>query len=283
MSNYRNKILQEYRRLGSGKYRKKSRKIVLEGYHLLNEALRAGIEVETVLFTPGFLQKKANQELLSEAGGKARLLEVTPRLFQAVAQTENPQGIGAIARQPQDSTSLFMPQKKEKPREWGDGSFFLVLDGLQDPGNLGTIIRTAAAAAISGIFLLPGTVDPYNPKALRASMGGVFHLPLLPVHDVDLCLNYLDEHKIRLVAADPRGEQPYYVLDFSSRPHALIIGNESRGVRAPLLRKAEARAYIPLSGQIAALNAAVAASVFIFENQRQRKIKANPGFDGNRA
>lgn len=273
MSDSRNKILREYRRLGGGKYREKSGKFVLEGYYLLNEALRAGLAVETVLYTAEFLQREAHRELLSRAGGGARLVEVAPRAFQAVAQTENSQGIGAIARLPEESRSMFALEKEGNSWKRGEASFFLVLDGLQDPGNLGTIIRTAAAAAVSGIFLLPGTVEPYNPKALRASMGGIFYLPVVPVRELDSCLNFLAERKIRLVAADPRGEQPYYDLDYSSRSHALIVGNESRGVRPLLLEKAEIRAFIPLPGQIPALNAAVAASIFIFENQRQKEIK----------
>lgn len=278
MSNLRKKILREYRRLGGGKYREKSGKIVLEGLHLLKEALKAGVEIDAVLFTPEFLQKKANRELLTAAGGKIQLVEVPTRAFQTVAQTENPQGIGAIARLPHSDVSLPALAEKEDTREREQGrehgAFFLILDELQDPGNLGTIIRTAAAAAISGIFLLPGTVDPYNPKALRAGMGGIFYLPVMPVHDIESFLDFLAKREIRLVAADPGGEQPYHALDFSSRSHALIIGNESRGVRASLLRKAKIRAFIPLPGQIAALNAAVAASIFIFENLRQRESRS---------
>lgn len=340
MSNLTNKILQEYRRLGSGKYRKKSRKVILEGYHLLDEALEAGIDVETVLFTTHFLQKETNRELLNRAGEKARLMEVAPRLFHKIAQTENPQGVGAIACLPFRRGSLPAQAQKEQvlnnprgsigsksrspgranigeqrsglcygestgsedrfadragsrgnsasykdrlpDREKGEGfgqrdaAFYLILDGLQDPGNLGTIIRTAAAASINGIFLLPGTVDPYNPKTLRASLGGIFYLPVTMLsapQDEEACFSYMAEQGIQLVAADPAGKQPYHTLDFSSRPHAVIIGNENKGVRDSLLHKAEIRASIPLSGKITALNAAVAASIFIFENQRQREGK----------
>ncbi|MGI5823065.1 MAG: TrmH family RNA methyltransferase [Dethiobacteria bacterium] len=268
--NYKNKIVQEYRRLGRRKYRKKSGKIILEGYHLLNEALVAGIKIETVFFTAEFLQKDINQELLSKACSGIRLVEVTPRMFQAMAQTENPQGIGAIAFPPQN-VAVFPGEERKKfefPRD--SAHFYLILDELQDPGNLGTIIRTAAAAAINGIFLLPGTVEPYNPKALRASMGGIFYLPVIQVQEIDSCLGFLREQNMQLVAADPRGDRPYHMVNFSNRPSAVIIGNESRGVSKSLLKKADIRAYIPLQGKIAALNAAVASSVFIFESQRQK-------------
>lgn len=267
--NYRNKIMQEYRRLGRRKYRKKSRKIILEGYHLLNEALQAGVEIETVLFTAEFLQKNANQALLSRACSGTRLVEVTPRMFQNIAQTENPQGVGAIAYPPKN-VAVFPGEEKKFELSREHIHFYLILDELQDPGNLGTIIRTAAAAAISGIFLLPGTVELFNPKVLRASMGGIFYLPIMQVRDIDFCLAFLGERNVQLVAADPCGDRPYYMVDFSTRPSAVVIGNESRGVRKFLLKKASIRAYIPLKGKIAALNAAIASSVFIFESQRQK-------------
>lgn len=269
MTKIRKKILQEYRQLGTRKYRKKSGKIVLEGLHLLKEAFKAGVAIETVLFTPEFLQKEANRELLSKIGGKIKTVEVPARLFNSIAQTENPQGIGAVAHLPQKDLSL-LALNGENPLGQEHPAFFLILDELQDPGNLGTIIRTAAAAAINGIFLLPGTVEPYNPKALRASMGGIFYLPVIQVQEIDSCLGFLREQNMQLVAADPRGDRPYHMVNFSNRPSAVIIGNESRGVSKSLLKKADIRAYIPLQGKIAALNAAVASSVFIFESQRQK-------------
>ncbi|RJX28154.1 MAG: RNA methyltransferase [Dethiobacter sp.] len=257
----RDRIIKEYRLLGSRKYRKKSGKIILEGYHLLEEAFKAGAGVEAVLYTDEFMGKAVNRKLLARAG-KTRSIKVSTAIFNSIAQTDNPQGIGAIARIPGNEAD-FAP---------GDALLFLILDGLQDPGNLGTIIRTAAGAAIDGIFLLPGTVDPYNPKALRATMGGIFHLPVVQMDGISGCHKFLQERDLQLVVADPRGDVPYYHVDFT-RPSAIVIGNENRGVQEPLLKKAEVRAYIPLRGKIAALNAAVAASVFMFEYRRQREVK----------
>lgn len=214
----RNEIFKEYRKLGKRNYRKKSGKIILEGYHLLEEALKAGIELETILFTDEFQQKAANRELLARAG-KYVSIKISSQKFKEIAQTESPQGVGAIAR---------LPRPASIPAS-GSCHFVLILDGLQDPGNLGTIIRTAAGASIDGILLLPGTVDPYNPKALRASMGGIFHLPVLQVDTVENCCEFLAASNLQLIAADPRGENPYYSVDFT-RPSAVVIGNENRGI-----------------------------------------------------
>ena len=254
----KDRTIDEYRKLGSRKYRKKSGKIILEGYHLLAEALNAGIDIETILYTEEFTNRPINRELLARAG-QTKTVKISPRIFKAVAQTENPQGIGAIARLPHPKTHNIA----------GKGHLYLFLDGIQDPGNLGTIIRTAAGAAVDGIFLLPGTVEPCNPKVLRASMGGIFYLPVLPVDKIERSDKLFKNRGFQLVAADPRGDTPYYGVDFT-RPSAIIIGNENRGVDEKILKKADVRAYIPLKGKIAALNAAVAASVFIFESRRQR-------------
>ncbi len=255
----KDRTIKEYRKLGSPNYRKKSGKFVLEGYHLLKEAFNAGIEIEAILCTDEFMSRAVNRELLTRVG-KTGIIKVSSRIFKAIAQTESPQGVGAIAH---------LPRHKDNFTE-GNEHFILILDGIQDPGNLGTIIRTAAAASVDGIFLLPGTVEPYNPKALRAAMGGIFNLPVLQVAGIEHCCKFFTRKKFQLVAADPRGEIPYYNVDFS-RPSAVVIGNESRGVQDRLLKKANIRASIPLKGKIAALNAAVAASVFIFEYRRQQQ------------
>lgn len=254
----REQIISEFRKLGRRRsYRQKSGKIILEGYHLLEEALKANVELEFILYTDAFWQKPLNRELLARAG-KTASLKVSSKIFKAVAQTENPQGVGAIARIPRPEADLSA----------GNNHFFLILDAVQDPGNLGTIIRTAAAAAINGILLLPGTVDPYNPKALRATQGGIFYLPVLQADTIDSCCEVITKSDLQLIVADPEGEIPYYDVDFS-RPSAVVIGNENQGVQESLLEKADIRARIPLKGEISALNAAVAASIFIFEYRRQ--------------
>jgi len=253
----RERIISEYRKLGRRSYRQKSGRAILEGYHLLDEALKAKVELEFIIYTDAFQQKEINRKLLARAGNTASL-KVSSKLFKAIAQTENPQGVGGIARIPRWEAA-FSP---------GSERFFLILDALQDPGNLGTIIRTAAAAAIDGILLLPGTVDPYNPKALRATQGGIFYLPIMQFDTIESCFEFIRKNGLQLIAAAPEGDRPYYEVDFS-RPSAVIIGNESQGVRESLLKKADIRAKIPLKGKISALNAAVAASVFIFEYRRQ--------------
>ncbi|MEW5920607.1 MAG: RNA methyltransferase [Bacillota bacterium] len=254
-----NKVVREYRRLGTGRYRRKSGRVILEGVHLLREALNAGIAIEAVLFTSAFWAEAENRELLAQLRGTRRC-QLSDSVFNSIAQTESPQGVGAIAHIP----SLM------KENFWRKHDLFLlVLDRIQDPGNLGTIIRAAAAAAVDGVMLLPGTADPTNPKALRAGMGGNFYLPVIHANIFPNWPTFFKEQGIRLVAADPGGDIPYYKLAFET-PTALVIGNESKGVNAQLLEMAAVRTYIPMTGSIKSLNAAMAATLFIFERQRGR-------------
>ena len=257
MSSPKHRIVKEYRLLGKSRNRKKGGKVILEGSHLLREALTAGIEIEAILYTEGFLAAPENSELLVEAEGSYHYL-ISESIFNEIAQTESPQGVGVIARIP-SCTSEFLWKR--------DDPFLIVLDRIQDPGNLGTIIRTAAAAAVDGVLLLSGTADPTNPKALRAGMGGTFYLPLLHESELPHWPKLFAQQGIRLIAADPRGDVPYHAVDYSGAV-ALIIGNESRGVSRPLLERADVRAFIPLMGEISSLNAAVAAALFIFERQK---------------
>ncbi len=255
---FKNQAIKLYRLLGQRKYRLKHGLIVLEGYHLVNEAYRAGIKIKTVFYTGNFHKVSRNRRLL-ERLEKVNRIQLDGQTFHALAQTENPQGIGAIAVSPQFQQEILPEQ---------ENYFCLVLDAIQDPGNLGTIIRTAAAAATDGLILLPGTVDPFNPKALRASMGGVFYLPLVHCPDYIPWMEICRARRMQVVAADPEGACLYSQVNFQV-PTAVIIGNESKGISRPLLDTVDIFAKIPLQGKIASLNAAAAAAVFIFEKVRQ--------------
>jgi len=254
------RLIKEYRKMGLRKYRTQKGKMILEGVQLVKEALLAEVELESLLYTPQFAARPVAEELLAGVG-RGRAFSVDPITFASIAQTETPQGVVAIARVPERRTDIFFQKK----------GFYLILDRIQDPGNLGTIIRTAAAASVSGIILLQGTTDPYSPKVLRSSMGGFFYIPIVHEDDLPDWFENIKKQEIQLIAADPRGDIPYYNINFT-KPTAVLIGNESGGVGKMLLEKAEIKAYIPLKGKFNILNAAVAAAAFILENQRQRDL-----------
>ncbi len=253
------KLIKEYKKLGKRKYRQNEGRLLLEGFYLLEEAVKAGLKLEVVFYTDQFLQMQGAKTLLLEVG-HGNIIEVDEKVFKEISHTETPQGVGAIAH---------LPEKEHNFLKSKD-CLFLVIDGLQDPGNMGAIIRAAAAADLSGIFLRPGTVDPFNPKAVRASMGGIFYLPII-TEGFDSWLDIVEENNIHLIAAHVHGDTPHYEVNYTL-PCGIIIGNESSGVSDTLLARAAIKASIPLSGKIDSLNAAMAASVFIFEAMRQRQV-----------
>lgn len=255
-----NTYIKEYRRLaGSRKYRRGAGKLALEGPHLVKEALAAGLVPEVVIFTRNFLDAGGNN-ILSNLPDGARQYLVSPSLFARLADTETPQEVAAII--PFSAPEL--PAIMTRPL-----SLVLILDRLQDPGNMGTIVRTASAAGVDALFYGPGTVDPYSPKALRSSAGALFHLPPVTVEEPLQLVKLLQGSGMLVLAAQPQGGQIYWEIDYR-RKVTLLIGSESSGLSPELSAAADLAVSIPQSSPLDSLNAAVAAAVLVYEVLRQR-------------
>lgn len=215
-----------------------------EGPHLLEEALRANAEVQAVI-----VAESARTDIGSS---HIRVLRVSDATFAGLASTESPQGILALVRPPKWALTDLLR----------DPALIVVLDGIQDPGNAGAILRAAEAFGATGVVLLKGSVNPYNPKCLRASAGSIFRLPLVAsVTVLDL--------PVALYAADPRATKLIADADLRS-PCALVVGSEGRGVSPELAARAMGL-RIPTS-QVESLNAAVATGILLYEARRQRGI-----------
>jgi TrmH family RNA methyltransferase len=240
------------------KQREDERAFVVEGVRLVEEALAAHWQVELALFTDQ-LSARGQDALrkIEEAG--AEVAEIPPRLMEQIAGTETPQGLLAILRQREAA----LPQPLH---------FVLVADALRDPGNLGTLLRSAAAAGVQAVILAPGTTDAFAPKVLRAGMGAHFSMPLLR----------LDWEEIRALCKEKtRPALQVYLAEASKgaviwdadlgKPLALVIGGEAEGVSPQAQALADGNLMIPMPGGSESLNAAVAASVLLFEVLRQRR------------
>jgi TrmH family RNA methyltransferase len=184
------------------------------------------------------------------------IYEVPGQLFNKIAATENPQGIMAVANMRNITLeSLELEDDKEL--------LFVVLDRIQDPGNMGTIIRTSEGAKADAIILTKGSVDPYNDKVLRATMGAIFHLPIIQCKD-DAWIEYLKEKNVRLIAADLNTDKTYVDIDYDGSI-GIIIGNEANGIDEKILYNADEKVIIPILGKIESLNAAMAAGILIYK------------------
>ena len=187
------------------------------------------------------------------------VIKVSDHVFEKISSQKSPQGMLAVVRT--------LSYKKEDITK--DVPLILILEDIQDPGNVGTIFRTAEAAGVSGIILTPGCADPLSPKVVRSSMGAIFRIPFTIENDLPGCISRLEEKGITCFAARLDAAESYDKCDLAS-PCALLIGNEGNGLSKQVIDKASKGIFIPMSGKTESLNAAVSASILSYEARRQR-------------
>jgi TrmH family RNA methyltransferase len=228
---------------------------VAESFHLLEEALRSGCEVKAVLAAES---ARPAAETLLRGHPAIRLVALPDALFQRLAATETSQGVIALVRPP----AWTMEQL------FRGSPLVVVLDGVQDPGNAGAIVRAAEAFGATGALFVKGSASPHNPKTLRASAGSLFRLPCLHGVDAAAAREALERNKLALYAGVPtRSSRSIAAVDLTARC-ALIVGNEAHGVSREL-RAAAIEVFIPTVG-VESLNAAMAAGIMLYEARRQR-------------
>ena len=250
------------RRLAQRGFRQKEKKFLVEGVRLVEEAFASDWRLESFVYTPEALQLDRSAQLLKEAENRCQqVLQVTPGIMAEISDTETPQGILAVLWQPEYALADVLPP--------GQIPLVVVVDGVQDPGNLGTIIRSADAAGATGVILLKGTVDLYNPKTLRSTMGSLFHLPVIPGEEAPNALEYLASAGVSLILGDPAGSTPIDHINLQQAV-ALVVGNEGAGPGNEALQFKHNKAAIPMPGRAESLNVAMAASIMLYEAVRQR-------------
>ncbi|ADW69410.1 TrmH family RNA methyltransferase [Granulicella tundricola] len=247
-----NPRLKQLRAAFQGQARLSSGLIAVEGEHMVEEALKSGQALKTV-----FLSER--MELPAYVPASVEVVSVASDVFASIAETRTPQGIAALLVPPAHSV--------EKMLEGPGEALILIAVGLQDPGNLGTLIRSAEAFGATGVLTTPGTVSPWNQKAMRASAGSVFRLPVA-VATPD-AMETLEQQGIKLLAAMKDDAVAIGEADLTVGS-AILIGNEGAGLNEDWLRLADQRVTIPCPGWVESLNAAVAGSILLYEASRQR-------------
>jgi TrmH family RNA methyltransferase len=236
-------------------------KFLLEGIHLIQEAVQANIELEAILYSQerGYPPELEDASLLS-----CDSIAVSEAVLAKCADTQTPQGVVAVAFKPKGSTAQIL--------ELAD-ALVIVIDGVQDPGNLGTIIRSADAVGASAVVIGLGTVDLYNPKTVRSTMGSLFHLPIIEADLLEL-LPLARDKGIQLVSTSLQAKQHCYELDMTPSTW-FIVGNEGSGVSPKLQSFVTKQIIIPMQGKAESINVAMAATVLLFEAARQRHLYTN--------
>jgi TrmH family RNA methyltransferase len=258
LTSAKNPLLKEVRRAASRGTLTTEGYCIAETFHLLEEALRSDCSIGAVISAESV---RSTVEMNVKGLQNINLIRVPDALFAELSATEASQGVMALVR----------PPSWELDHVFRGQSLVVILDGIQDPGNAGAILRAAEAFGATGALFLKGSVSPYNPKAIRSSAGSVFRLPLITGFDENIACAAIEQRRIDTYAAMPRGDRSLPDVDLARRC-AIIIGGEGRGVSAKIGSIAR-NVRIPTTG-VESLNAAMAAGILLYEARRQRQLKA---------
>jgi len=253
------KIIVLVKRLKEKKYRDREGFFLIEGPHLVEEALKSSFGFEFALFS-----EKAPKDIVAAIEEKdIPSYFVDNGTMKDISDTENNQGVIGVI--PKLAYSLKDIKRDSKQP-------IVVCDGIQDPGNLGTIIRTASATGCSAVITSPDSADVYNPKTVRSTGGAIFHIPVVTGENMESAVNGLASSGFKVFCAEPSGGKDLYSTDLSKK-FVIVIGNEGGGVRSGVRKLCDGAITIPISNSTESLNAAVAAAVILFEALRQRALK----------
>jgi TrmH family RNA methyltransferase len=228
----------------------------IESLKLIEEALRSGLHLESIFFSEA--GKSIGAKLLPQIADRTEAVILPDALFKSITPSDSPQGVAALVKLPPYSSDQLLDGAVDGP--------LIVASGLQDPGNLGTILRSAEAFGAAGIFLTEGTVSPYNWKVLRGSAGSIFRLPFFQIKS-DALMPLLRKRGIRTVATSSHQGTPLPEMSWTL-PFAVFIGNEGAGLPRELTRQMDETLRIPQAREVESLNAGVAASIVLYEAAR---------------
>jgi TrmH family RNA methyltransferase len=265
ITSFRNPRVKLLRSLRQRKYRQREGQYLIEGIRIVEEALTAGAAVDTLVYAPDLLVSERARALVERVEPERRLA-LSGDLFRSLSERQQPQGIAAAVRF-DDRPLTDIPLAQDL--------LVIVAHQLRDPGNLGSIIRTADAAGASGLVVVGPAVDLYDPRTVRATMGSLYALPLVRLADEDPLLPWYEgmrEAGLRLlvVASSARGSQVHFEVDYR-RPLVLLVGSERHGLPASMCETANATVRLPQAGRATSLNVSAATAALVYEIVRQRQ------------
>lgn len=232
---------------------------LIEGSHLIETAIFSSLAaIKRVFFTEAFTAKKESQRILEQMPLIEKVM-ITGQILSLLTDTDSPQGVAAL---------INYKASKLEDLKFADNPLLVLCDAIQDPGNVGTIIRAADVFGADAVIKLPYTCDPFNPKAVRATAGSLFNIPVIPAEQNEL-LSYLALKNIALYATSSKAAAAIYQVDFK-QPVAMVFGNEAAGVSKTLQNEAKEIFKIPIIGKAESLNVAMATTVCLYEIARQR-------------
>jgi RNA methyltransferase, TrmH family len=271
ISSAANPLIKRVRLLADRKHRRREGAFVVQGIQPVWQAVEAGADIETLIVAPDLLRVTAAAQMVAAQEDRGTpVARVAAGLFSRIADRDGPAGLAAIVRgRPEPLSSLPV----------APGSVFVALHEIGNPGNLGTIIRTASAAGAGGVILVGQATDPYDPAAVKASMGALFDVPVAQAGTAAEFLDWAAEHRVALAAGAGRSELTCWDASFTP-PLAILLGSEGEGLPAALLDQVDAagglRVRIPMVGTAESLNLSVAAGILLYEVRRRTGLPAEP-------
>jgi RNA methyltransferase, TrmH family len=255
-----NSLLREARAVRDGKV---DELIFIEGLRLCVEALQSDLQIEAVIASEELIRKPKASEVFAELSNAAgRAATVSEKLLESISYTKTPQGIVVLARRPESSEERLNRSLHDKP-------LLIVLHQINNPVNVGAILRTAEAAGATGIITTKNTSDPFSPKSLRGAMGSAFRLPIWRNTDFDQTVTWCRKRNINLVGTAAAATMKHTEWDWT-QPSALVLGPESTGLSDNELNATNQTVSIPMQGEVESLNVSVAAGILLYEAARQR-------------
>lgn len=250
-----NLLIKEIKKLKDKKHRTESERFIIEGFRFVSEALESDFEVPLVFISEKAKDRWNNFNVEAKLQKNTKVYVVTEQILKVISSTDTPQGIVAVV----NNKNMVLQNKS---------GFYILVDKVQDPGNMGTIIRTAHAAGALGILVTKGTVDIYNEKTLRSTMGSIFHIPIIQDDNLEQ-LRFLRENDFRLVVSSLDTKSNFYDANLKDKV-IIAVGNEGNGVSDEIISLSDIKVKIPMPGGAESLNVSVAASIMMFEVVRQK-------------
>ncbi len=272
ISSKNNSHIKNVRKLRSRSERDRSGTFLVEGIRQVSEAIQSGADIVELLVAPDLLRSRFALDLVTEARDRGvQSLNVAPDVFQSFSERERPQGLAAEVRQRWASLDAIGVSPT---------SLWVALESVADPGNLGTILRTCDAVGASGVIVLGQSTDPFDPAAVRASMGAVFTQQIVRAN-AETLIEWARARRVRLAGTSPDATLDYQAVDYPS-PLVLLMGSERHGLSDALLKACDPLVKLPMAGRVDSLNLAVATGVMLYEIFNQRRSNESTGGSNGR-
>ena len=255
-----NELIKHIKKLKDKKYRDESQEYIVEGIKMIEEAINEKANIKKIIICEDCEKSESIPKELMYEIAKYECVYVTDKIFESITGVVSPQGIIAIISKQIETNKIDSTQE-----------IIVALDDIQDPGNLGTILRTVDSVGINQLIISKGTADPYNPKVVRSTMGAIFRVKIIESEDLLQTLKEIKKQKYKVVVTSLQTEYSLYEIDYNRK--VIVIGNEANGVKKEIQEMADEKIKIPMLGKTESLNASVATGIVLYEYVRQKLKK----------